>query len=173
MNNTYNQRPRTSRRSHASGLMLLFLATVLAIVVVVVLDEWSKDPGTPGQLFARLMGGPGFSLGISGNGSETPQAPEGADGVPRSRSGLVPTSSNRGQILFGRYCDSCHTAGREMIGPSLRTVQFKSQYKTADKIVEFVRTGGFDMPAYPPTLVSDDELQKIAEYILSLPEESP
>lgn len=155
MNDAYNQRPRTSRRSHVSGLVLLILATVLAIVVVVVLGD------------------PGLSLDRSGNGSETPQAPEGADGVPRSRSGLVLTSSNRGQILFGRYCDSCHTAGREMIGPSLRTVQFKSQYKTADKIVEFVRTGGFDMPAYPPTLVSDDELQKIAEYILSLPEESP
>jgi mono/diheme cytochrome c family protein len=84
----------------------------------------------------------------------------------------VPTSENRGKVLVGRYCDSCHTDAREMTGPSLRTAQFKGQYRSADEIIHFVRTGGFDMPAYPETLVSDAEMQLISEYILGLPEES-
>jgi mono/diheme cytochrome c family protein len=166
VNSTYSQRPRTTRRSHASGLVLLLLAIVLAVVVVAVLEEWRNDAGAPGNFVAGALGSPTLGLDTSGRG------PGGA-GVPQSRTGLVATSENRGQILFGRYCDSCHTGGREMIGPSLRTAQFKGQYTSADKLIEFVRTGGFDMPAYPQTLVSDEEIQKIAEYVLSLPEEAP
>jgi len=168
MNNAYSERAKMSRRSHGAGLGLLIITTVLAVVVVLVLKDWSQDPGAPGRFVAGLLGTPSLSVDASSADAATSRG-----GVPRSRAGLVPTSSNRGQILFGRYCDSCHTGGREMIGPSLRTAQFKSQYKSTDKIVEFVRTGGFDMPAYPTTLVSDEELQRIAEYILSLPEESP
>jgi cytochrome c551/c552 len=169
MNDLYNpRRSVTARRSHIRGLVFLVVATILAVITALVMGEWSKHPGNPGDLFARLLGGSSISLDTSSGNSGTPQAD-----VPRSRPGLVATGSNRGQILFGRYCDSCHTGGREMIGPSLVAPQFKSQYKSADKIMKLVRTGGFDMPAYPATLVSDDELRLIAEYILSLPEEKP
>jgi cytochrome c551/c552 len=163
VNSVYDQRPKSMRRTHASGLLLLIVATVLAVGTVFFLQEWGNDPGAAGSLAARLLGSPTISLDTS---SEAPAA-----GVPRSRSGLVLSSENRGQVLFGRYCDSCHTGAREMIGPSLRTAQFKGQYESADEIIHFVRTGGFDMPAYPETLVSDEEMQRIAEYILSLPEE--
>lgn len=162
MNSAFDRRPRTMRRTHASGLLLLVVAIALAAGVV-----YTLQPGTGAGFAAWFPGGPTVGVDTSTGG-----AGEGAAGVPRSRSGLVPTSENRGKVLFGRYCDSCHTDAREMIGPSLRTAQFKGQYKSADEIIHFVRTGGFDMPAYPETLVSDEEMQRISEYILSLPEES-
>jgi mono/diheme cytochrome c family protein len=147
--------------------MLIALAAILAVGVVLVLKEWSADPNAPGSLLTKIVGGPTLSVGTPADGTATPGS------VPRPRTGLVATSQNRGQVLFGRYCDSCHTAGREMIGPSLRTAQFKDEFNTESKIAEVVRSGGFEMPAYPPTLVTDEELQKIAEYVLSLPGDKP
>jgi mono/diheme cytochrome c family protein len=172
VNDAYSKRPATMRRTHASGVLLLLAAGVLGVLVVIAVDEWRGDPGAPGRFIAGLVGGPSLSLDTSGQSQATVAGGEGA-GVPRSRTGLVATSENRGQVLFGRYCDSCHTAGREMIGPSLRTAQFKGQYKSADEVIHFVRTGGFDMPAFPEALVSDEELQKIADYVVSLPEDTP
>jgi mono/diheme cytochrome c family protein len=148
MSDSYAQQSKTSRRVHRAGLGLLVFTTLLAVGVVLGLVSWST---TQRPLLAR----------------------EQPAGVPRPRAGLIPTSENRGQILFGRYCDSCHTAGRQVLGPSLRSAQFKNQYPTIDKIVQVVRTGGFDMPPYPPDLLSDEDLRKIVEFIQSLPEENP
>jgi mono/diheme cytochrome c family protein len=148
MSDSHAQPSKTSRGAHGSGLGLLVFTTLLAVVVVLGVVTWST---TPRPLLAR----------------------EQPAGVPRPRAGLIPTSENRGQILFGRYCDSCHTAGRQVLGSSLRSAQFKNQYPTIDKIVQVVRTGGFDMPPYPPDLLSDEDLRKIVEFIQSLPEENP
>jgi mono/diheme cytochrome c family protein len=73
--------------------------------------------------------------------------------------------------LYGRYCDSCHPAGREGIGSSLRSAQFKSEYTGAAQISAFVRKGGFDMPAYPPDFLSDEDLSVIAQYVSGLAQE--
>jgi mono/diheme cytochrome c family protein len=97
---------------------------------------------------------------------------QGTVGVPHPRTGLVPTSDNQGQVLFGRYCDSCHPAGRVGIGTDLRSREIKRQYTSADQIAKVIRKGGYDMPAFPPDLVSDKELEPISQYVLSLPEES-
>jgi len=148
MSDTHAQQSKTFRGFHGAGVGLLVFTTLLAIVVVLGLVTWNNNP-------RPLLAG------------------EQPAGVPRPRTGLIPTSENRGEILFGRYCDSCHTAGREVLGPSLRNAQSKSQFPTIDKIAQVVRTGGFDMPAYPSALLSDDDLRKIAEFILSLPEENP
>jgi mono/diheme cytochrome c family protein len=148
MSDTHAQQSKIFRGVHGSGLGLLVFTTLLAVVVVFGLVTWST---TPRPLLVR----------------------EEPAGVPRPRTGLIPSSQNRGQILFGRYCDSCHTAGRVVLGPSLRNTQFKRQFPTIDTIAQVVRTGGFDMPAYPPALLSDDDLRKIAEFTLSLPEENP
>ena len=148
MSDSHAQQSKTSRGVHSAGLGLLVFTTLLAVVVVRGLVTWNNNP-------RPLLAG------------------EQPAGVPRPRTGLIPTSENRGQILFGRYCDSCHTAGREVLGPSLRSAQFKNQYRAIDKIVNIVRTGGFDMPAYPPALLSDEDLRTIAEFVLSLPEENP
>jgi cytochrome c551/c552 len=98
---------------------------------------------------------------------------QGVVGMPRSRTGLIPTNDNRGQVLFGRYCDSCHPAGREGIGASLRDDQFKRKFKTEQQIAEFVRTGGFDMRPYPPEFLADEDLMGISRFILGLTEETP
>jgi mono/diheme cytochrome c family protein len=91
---------------------------------------------------------------------------------PRPATGLIERPDNRGQVLFGRYCDSCHTAGREVLGSSLRSAQFKRQFNTEQKIAKVTREGGFDMPAYPKSMVSDEDLALIAAYVQSLPQES-
>jgi mono/diheme cytochrome c family protein len=83
--------------------------------------------------------------------------------------GLVERSDNRGQVLFGRFCDSCHPGGREGVGSDLEGTQVKRQYTTDEKIVSFVRAGGFDMPAFPRSLISDDDLAEIAAYVHALP----
>ncbi len=85
------------------------------------------------------------------------------------RESLVLRSDNRGQVLFGRYCDSCHPAGQEGIGASLRSPQFKRAITTSEQIAGVVRKGGFDMPPFPPDLINDDDLNQIAAYVLSLP----
>ena len=85
------------------------------------------------------------------------------------RESLVLRSDNRGQVLFGRYCDSCHPAGQEGIGASLRSPQFKRTITTSEQIAGVVRKGGFDMPPFPPDLINDDDLNQIAAYVLSLP----
>lgn len=86
------------------------------------------------------------------------------------RPSLVLTSENRGRVLFGRYCDSCHYGGNENIGSSLRDAQFKRTYTTPEKIAEYVRRGGFDMPAFSRAFLSDADLDAIAAYVRTLPE---
>src|SRR5512134_146141 len=105
MSDSHAQQSKISRGVHRAGLGLLVFTTLLAVGVVLGVVSWST---TPRPLLAR----------------------EQPAGVPRPRTGLIPTSENRGQILFGRYCDSCHTAGRQVLGPSLRSAQFKNQYPT-------------------------------------------
>jgi mono/diheme cytochrome c family protein len=82
---------------------------------------------------------------------------------------LVERSDNRGQVLFGRYCDSCHPGGRAGIGSDLEGTQVKRQYTTDDKVIKLVRSGGFDMPAFSTSLLSDEDLANIAVYVRSLP----
>jgi mono/diheme cytochrome c family protein len=86
------------------------------------------------------------------------------------RQSLVATAENRGQVLFGRYCDSCHYGGNENIGASLRSSQFKRTYTAKEKIADFVRKGGFDMPAFSRAFLSDADLDAISEYVRTLPE---
>jgi len=84
--------------------------------------------------------------------------------------GLVDTGDNHGQVAFGRSCDSCHPAGNAGQGPSLRLAQLKRQYTTPDKIMTYVRKGGFDMPAFAADRISDGDLAAIANYVISLPQ---
>lgn len=121
--------------------------------------------------------GVGAFLWISGTGASQVSAIVPVHRVqnaepPRPAFGLIERADNRDQVLFGRYCDSCHTAGREVLGSSLRSAQFKRQFNTDAKISKIVREGGFDMPAYPKSMISDDDLALIAAYVSNLPEES-
>jgi mono/diheme cytochrome c family protein len=86
-----------------------------------------------------------------------------------ARTALVERSDNRGQVLFGRYCDSCHPGGREGIGSDLEGTQVKRQYTSEERIIRFVRAGGYDMPAFGKNLISDDDLAAVAAYVHDLP----
>lgn len=142
------------RQAHTWGMTMLAVALLLGVAGA--LWEITSSTGPTGAIFTS---------------SAYEQIRQGDVGVPRARSGLIETSDNRGQVLFGRYCDSCHPAGRAGVGASLRSAQFKREYTSAAQISEFVRKGGFDMRAYPPEFLPDDELNTISQYILTLPAE--
>ena len=144
------------QQAHLQGLVLL----VFALVAGAVIAYWEVSGSTsyPNAAVAPLA-----NLGQSARQENI--------GMPHARAGLVATSSNQGQVLFGRYCDSCHPAGEEGIGASLRDAQFRQKFDMPDRIIKVVRDGGHDMPAFPPTLLPDDKLQEITEYVLKFPQE--
>jgi len=86
--------------------------------------------------------------------------------MPTARIGLVATADNQGLVLFGRYCDVCHPGGGAGNGSDLRSVQTRREVKTLDDLERVVRDGGYDMPAFPKTLVSDKDLEVIDDYVM-------
>ncbi len=146
----------TRQQAHLQGIALLVFALVAGAVIAY--WEASGSTGYPNAAVAPLA-------------SLDPSVRQANAGMPHTGASLVATGSNQDQVLFGRYCDSCHPAGEEGIGASLRDAQFKQQYTTPEQIIKVVRSGGFDMPAFPPTLLPDDKLQQITQYVLNLPPE--
>jgi mono/diheme cytochrome c family protein len=144
------------RRAHVRGAALLAASIVGGLATFIVLAGWGASARAALRDSAAF--GPPSTL-AGGRGAQSASA----------RESLVLRSDNRGQVLFGRYCDSCHPGGQEGIGPSLRSTQFKRTTTSEDKIVSTVRKGGFEMPALPPTLLGDADLSDIARYVLSLP----
>jgi mono/diheme cytochrome c family protein len=136
-------------RSGWMGRGLVILAALLGIVAFVIIAQMGTGP--------------------------TSRAPEatGRVGTTQLSPALVDGVDNHGQVLFGRYCDSCHPGAGAGIGANLRTAQSHRQYSTEDSIIRLVRAGGFDMPAFSTQMVSDDDLAQIASYVRSLPVESP
>jgi mono/diheme cytochrome c family protein len=125
-------------------------------------------------LLAFVFGLVAFVI-IAGMGTgPTSRAPDTAGRITTTQlsPALVNGVDNYGQVLFGRYCDSCHPGAEAGTGANLRTAQSRRQYSTEDSISRLVRAGGFDMPAFPMQIVSDDDLAQIARYLLSLPVES-
>ncbi len=145
------------RRTHVRGATLLAASIVCGVAAFVLLAGWGANAKT------TLREGAAFG---------PPSTLAGARGAlsGSARESLVLRSDNRGQVLFGRYCDSCHPAGAQGGGATLRTAQFKRQFDTPEQVAAVVRKGGFDMPAYPPSLLSDADLTDIAAYVVSLPE---
>jgi mono/diheme cytochrome c family protein len=124
-------------------------------------------------LFGILLGLGAFAWVAGAGAAQTawlaparPSAISGTSGVPV---GLVERSDNRGQVLFGRYCDSCHPGGGAGIGSDLESTQVKRQYTSDDRVIKLVRTGGFDMPRFDTSLLSDDDLANVATYVRNLP----
>ena len=132
-------------------------------------SRWVHVLGAASVIASTLLGVAVFawiaSLGVTQTASRTSQT--AFESVPLPA--LVERSDNRGQVLFGRYCDSCHPGGRGGIGSDLEGTQVKRQYTSEDKIAKFVRSGGFDMPAFSTSLLSDDDLASIAGYVRNLP----
>lgn len=154
MNNARQQTMGDARQAHIWGIVLLALALLLALAVALWEISSSAGPTTP------VFGSTSYQ-----------DIRQGKVGLPQARTGLIATNDNRGQVLFGRYCDSCHPAGLAGVGASLRNAQFKREFTSTAQISETVRKGGFEMRAYPAEFLSDDDLNDISQYILSLPPE--
>jgi len=135
-----------SPRGSVEGLVLLVVAVVLGVGTAVGLAAWSAEPR---------------ALALSDSGHQE------SLGVPRSSSGLVATTENRGQVLFGRYCDSCHPGGEEGRGVSLATLEFRRDFQTQTQVAQVVRDGTCKMPAYNRFLLADADLAEMAKFVLS------
>ncbi len=156
MNGWQGDQDSAYRRTRLRGLTLLIFAIVLGAVGA----AWEiASPNGPDSLHFA-------SLSLS-----TGSAQQEHIAMPHVATGLVETSSNRGQVLFGRYCDSCHPGGEAGIGASMHDSQFKQEYNTEEKIDKVVRSGGFSMPPFPTSLLSDENLKEISQYVLSLPQQ--
>lgn len=68
-----------------------------------------------------------------------------------------------GRLLYDRYCYKCHTEGEGGMAPSLNEKplpQFAMKFQ--------IRHGIGAMPAFPPERLSDEEVDRIVQYIVAL-----
>ena len=68
-----------------------------------------------------------------------------------------------GKVLFHKFCNSCHPAGTAGLGAPIVTTSvpgFAIQFQ--------IRNGLGEMPAFSEEQISDEEVDKIVEYIQAL-----
>jgi mono/diheme cytochrome c family protein len=85
------------------------------------------------------------------SGATTPR-PDGAGSVPRS-----------GDVLFARYCNTCHPGGGRGAGPSLLVADY-----SAAELKSVIRHGKSRMPGFGASTISDEELDALATYVVGL-----
>jgi mono/diheme cytochrome c family protein len=88
-----------------------------------------------------------------------PPAPPPAAPPPVAKDGDVAA----GQAVFQQHCEACHPGGGAGVGPALR-----GQNLSAGHISTQVRQGAGAMPAFPPERISDQQLNDLVAYVLSL-----
>ena len=68
-----------------------------------------------------------------------------------------------GKIIYEKHCIGCHPYGKGGIGPNL------SKRKLTPEIVrKKVRKGGLIMPSFSEQQISNEELEQLAEFVVSL-----
>jgi mono/diheme cytochrome c family protein len=75
----------------------------------------------------------------------------------------------RGQEIYYMSCWMCHNeytiaADPKNHAPSLKDL-FKTNAVTDQAVIAKIRAGGSRMPAYPPTLLTDDDLRDLVAYL--------
>jgi mono/diheme cytochrome c family protein len=75
----------------------------------------------------------------------------------------------RGQEIYYMSCWMCHNeytiaADPKNHAPSLKDL-FKTDAVTDQGVIAKIRAGGSRMPAYPPTLLTDDDLRDLVAYL--------
>lgn len=70
----------------------------------------------------------------------------------------------RGKAVFDANCNGCHPGGRAGTGPDIRGTN-------PDKVKQQVRNGGQRMPAFPPSQISEQQLNDLSAYVNSLPKQ--
>lgn len=80
------------------------------------------------------------------------------------------------QLMEKSGCISCHRIDQKLIGPAFKEVaaRYKQQPDIIDTLLQKVREGGegewgdVPMAPNPPEKISDDNLKRVVEWILSL-----
>lgn len=84
--------------------------------------------------------------------------------VPLAEVTEMPTEKlQQGRVLFDQYCASCHPNG--MAGVGLAIID----KPLPERLIEFqIRNGIGVMPAFDENVLSDEQVEKIAEYLVYL-----
>jgi len=69
----------------------------------------------------------------------------------------------RGEVLFDRHCDKCHTGGEGALGPALNDKPLPVELMKLQ-----TRRGIGAMPGFPASEISDQELDDLMAYIVAL-----
>ncbi len=126
-----------------------------------------------GLLIFAIAAGLGltFWLGTWGTQQRVQTAIAAAGGevaqMPHPRTGLVPSAENLGQVLFGRYCDSCHPGGNAQKGENLLNAEFRRDFHTEAEVLQIIRDGTCTMPAYTRFMIPDNDAAEIAKFTLA------
>jgi cytochrome c5 len=76
------------------------------------------------------------------------------------------TTNLNGAQLFVRSCNTCHPGGKEGMGPRLDKMD--TDFPTDDGLKKFLRKGKGIMPAQPPSIINDNELNSLVVYLRAL-----
>ncbi|MBI4498541.1 MAG: cytochrome c [Chloroflexi bacterium] len=158
------------QRVHLRGLAVLAFAVALGLGVVLGLGMWDaqhRGVASPREGRAGVVLGLGTWLAQRSGVAAAAEGGGRAEQMPRPRTGLVATNENRGQVLFGRYCDSCHPGGREQKGKDLLGPAFRRDFQTEADVVKLVREGTCVMPAYDRFFLPDGDVAEIAKFVVA------
>lgn len=103
--------------------------------------------GTVAVLASCSKGGP----------STTPQSLEAYD-FP-----IGSTDIEGGAAVFEEFCEGCHPGGEEGDGPKIAGIS-----ESASELRFRVRSGGDDMPAFDSSKISDEDLEALVAYTVTL-----
>jgi mono/diheme cytochrome c family protein len=73
------------------------------------------------------------------------------------QTGQAAEKERSGEVVYQTVCQYCHETG---VGPEIRSRQFPAAYTT-----HVVRHGLPAMPAFRPTEISDQELERVATFV--------
>jgi mono/diheme cytochrome c family protein len=71
-----------------------------------------------------------------------------------------------GEQLFIRTCNTCHPGGKEGMGPRLDKLSVN--FITDDSLKAFIRHGRGMMPAQPPEVLNEEEMNNLIAYLREL-----
>jgi mono/diheme cytochrome c family protein len=71
-----------------------------------------------------------------------------------------------GEQIFIRSCNTCHPQGKQGFGPSIENISIK--YPDDQALKALLRKGKGLMPAQPKTLINDEEMDNLIDYIKTL-----
>jgi mono/diheme cytochrome c family protein len=71
-----------------------------------------------------------------------------------------------GEQIFMRSCNTCHPQGKAGLGPSLE--HLSEHYPDDDVLKAFLRKGKGIMPGQPKTVLNDEEMDNLVDYLRRL-----